>query len=328
MHKQKELFVISNNEQTDPALNLAIEEYATRQLPPENDYIFLYTNKPAVIIGKHQNVAEEVNLPFCAQHKIPVLRRISGGGAVYHDPGCLNFSFITAHTFKNFNVYTNFLNPILEILSTLNLEAETDVHNNLLLFGKKISGNAQFTSAGRLLSHGTLLFNADLENLKESLNANSAIHFESHSPKSRRAAVTNLCLHSNSNNCSIPFFRQQLLQFLFNNDIREYVLSAKDLAATRQLADEKYRSWEWNFGRSPNSILRKSVQINGRQIRLMLLLQKGYIEQVQIEGEAAFSDFASALCGQKYGFQSLKTFLSVWPGPLPGSLEEMLSLLF
>ena len=325
---KKELFVLSNIEQTDPALNLAIEEYAIRQLPPENDYIFLYTNTPAVIIGKHQNVAEEVNLPFCAHHRIPVLRRISGGGAVYHDSGCLNFSFISAHTLKNFNVYTKFLNPILEILTTLNLKAETDMHNNLLLFGKKISGNAQFTSAGRLLSHGTLLFNADLEYLKESLKTNSAIHFESRSTKSRRTVVTNLCLHSDSDRCNIPFFRQELLKYLFGNELREFVLSAQDLTAIHRLADEKYRHWEWNFGRSPDSILRKSVRINGRTIRLMLRLKKGRIEQAQIEGEAAFSTFASALRGQKYEFLSLNAFLSVWPGSLPASLEGMLNLLF
>ncbi len=326
--EQKNLRYISTNGQTDPALNLALEEYTLRHFPPENDYLLLYVNQPSVIIGKHQNVAEEVNLPFCAQQNIPILRRISGGGAVYHDSGCLNFSFITAHTLKNFNVYTNFLQPILKILYNQNLPAKTDDYNNLTLHGKKISGNAQFTSAGRLISHGTLLFSANLVNLKESLHLNPAVSFESRSTKSRRASVTNLCSQLDSQNCGIPFFQPQLLEHLFAGGIREFPLTESDYNAIRQLADEKYRDWDWNFGRSPDSILRKTVRINGHSIRLMLRLQKGIIKQAQIEGDADFSDFAAVLCDQKYDYSTLKSFLSLRPGSLPGSLEQILTLLF
>ena len=325
---QKNLFYVSGNAQKDPAFNLALEEYALRHFPPENDYLLLYVNRPSVILGKHQNVAEEVNLPFCAEHKIPVLRRISGGGAVFHDAGCLNFSFITRHTLKNFNNYKSFLQPILEILADLNFPVETDAHNNLLFYGKKISGNAQFTSAGRLLSHGTLLFNADLSHLKKSLKINPALQIESRSTKSRRAAVTNLCEHSASEHCSLEHFRRLLLERLFVNEPREYVLSEAEQEAILQLADEKYQNWEWNFGRSPQSIVRRTIQMNDGQIRVMFRLRKGHIEQAQLEGNADFSEFAAALCKQRYDFQSLKSYLSVWPGGLPGTLDQTLRLLF
>ncbi len=323
----KRLYIFDKG-QTDPALNLALEEYVVRHFPAENDYLLLYVNRPSVIVGKHQNVAEEVNLPFCAKHNIPVFRRISGGGAVYQDLGCLNFSYITTHTLKNFNSYSISLKPILQILQELNLPVKTDARNNLLLFGKKISGNAQFTSAGRLLSHGTLLFNSDLSDLKESLKINQTVQFESRSAKSRRAAVGNICAHSNAEKCGVALFRSLLLKRLFALGLSEYRLNEEEQAKVQQLANEKYTDWNWNFGRSPDSVLRKSAHIGKRPVRLMLRLKKGRICQAQIEGDGDFSDFVEALNGQKYDVRSLQSFLSVWPGNLPGSLEQMMNLLF
>ncbi|MEJ2543470.1 MAG: lipoate--protein ligase family protein [Calditrichaceae bacterium] len=137
------MYYIDNNSNIDPWLNLALEEYAVRHLDRNNDYLLLYVNDPSIIIGKHQNVLEEVNQIKAGESEIPIIRRISGGGTVYHDSGNLNFSVVTNQTLKNFNKYLNFLKPILEVLSDLRLEPSLNERNNILINGKKISGNAQ-----------------------------------------------------------------------------------------------------------------------------------------------------------------------------------------
>ena len=118
------MYLIKTDPVTDPAINLAIEEFAVRNLDISKDYLFLYINRPAVIIGKHQNPFEEINLECARKNKVAVLRRISGGGTVYHDPGNLNFCFITQNTLHNFNTYKQFLSPIVFMLNSLGVKAE------------------------------------------------------------------------------------------------------------------------------------------------------------------------------------------------------------
>lgn len=307
----------------DPAYNLALEEYAVRNLPPYNDYLLLYVNSPSVILGKHQNVVEEVNQQYCVEHNIPILRRISGGGTVFHDPGNLNFSFITAHTLKKFNNYRIFIKPLLEILQNYDNAVKLDDNNNLVFQGLKLSGNAQFTTGGRMLSHGTLLFSANLKHLHSSLKIDPDMRVESRSTKSRRSSVGNLNNFDVFHQLSIEQFRQVLLDHIFQGSLSKYQLSQADGQKIRELASSKYQDWEWNYGRSPACMIHKNDLeleiINGRIIKI----------DCSKSGMAEFN--LQKLVGLKYDYGIISSLLFEWDklaNSQATNSEKILSLLF
>ena len=167
------MFLINNNGINDPSVNLALEEYCVRNLDMHNDYLLFYVNEPSVIIGKHQNTIEEINSGYVEKNGIHVVRRISGGGAVYHDKGNLNFSFMTKHSQKSIHNFKLFTEPVIRVLKELGVNAELNGRNDITVNEKKISGNAQFTNTRSMFSHGTLLFNSNLENVSNALNVSS-----------------------------------------------------------------------------------------------------------------------------------------------------------
>lgn len=257
------MYLVKTNNITDPALNLAIEEYLVRKVNSTDDYLYLYINEPSVIIGKHQNPFEEVNLNFCNDKNIKLLRRISGGGTVYHDHGNLNFCYITQSTQKNFNVYKQFLTPIAEYLNSIKVKAKINSRNDLVIGTQKISGNAQFTSRKRMLSHGTLLYNADLKNVSQSLKSAQAI-LVSKSTKSHRSPITNISDHLNF---SFPLqeFKHQVEKSICRTyDCSEQLeLKKNDWDEINKLVQTKYSAWDWNYGLTPRfsySALNKAWQ--------------------------------------------------------------------
>ncbi|MDI3270086.1 MAG: lipoate--protein ligase, partial [Bacillota bacterium] len=173
-----------------PALNLAIEEYLLRQLRSDEDYLFFYNNDPSVIIGRNQNAWEEIDEVFCRAEGIQVVRRLSGGGAVYTDRGNLSFSFITRDDGQSFMNFKKFTEPVVEALRTLGVPAELTGRNDIQVGERKISGNAQYAAGGRLMTHGTLLLSVDLERMTRALQPR-AEKFQSKSTKSVRARVAN-----------------------------------------------------------------------------------------------------------------------------------------
>ena len=163
--------LIFNNDQTDPAMNLALEEYCVRNLDMSEPYLLLYVNDPSVIIGKHQNALAEINQPFIKENNIPVYRRISGGGAVFHDHGNLNYSFLNRFEPGQMLEFTELTRPILQALQAMGVPAELNDRNDIVADGRKISGTAQFTTVRSMFSHGTLLFDSDLPALRKALDA-------------------------------------------------------------------------------------------------------------------------------------------------------------
>ena len=188
------MFLISNIEDSDPALNLALEEYCLRNLNPGFEYLLFYINRPSVIIGRHQNPFQEFNQKLAHQKGICLVRRISGGGAVYHDPGNLNFSFITDFTEEKLDYFKTLIEPILNTLQRLGVPARLTEKNNILVDGKKVSGNSQHTNMRRMLSHGTLLFDSELDVLKRVLDSRLVIT-QSRAVSSIKAKVTNISGH-------------------------------------------------------------------------------------------------------------------------------------
>lgn len=175
---------------TDPHLNLAVEEYLFRS--SEDDIFMLWQNEPTVVVGKNQNAYAEVNTEYAKEHGINIVRRITGGGAVYHDLGNLNYTFITSDSKAKALDYEYFTRPIIDALATLGVVATLSGRNDLEVDGKKFSGNAQFCSEGRILHHGTLLFNTDVNEMSAVLRVDKE-KLEYKAVKSHKSRVANLC---------------------------------------------------------------------------------------------------------------------------------------
>ena len=271
------MYYLDNYDITYPWFNLAFEEYAVRNLDRNHDYLLLYINQPCVIIGKHQNVVEEVDLVNAGKLKIPVIRRISGGGTVYHDPGNLNISIITNQTTKNFNKYYKFLKPVLEVLKELNLNVQLNDRNNIILNDKKISGNAQFTSRQRLLSHGTLLVNSDLARIDQLIKSENSDYYYSKSTKSIRSQVTNINDHLKQT-ITVNKIKQKILSRIFGKEIVSFEINKNQREEIEKLADIKYRSWQWNYGLSPECEIKKTIESGIGELNLDLHIDNGMVK--------------------------------------------------
>ena len=185
------MLFIDNKGITDPRINLAIEEYALKNLDINETYLLFYINKPSIIIGKNQNTIEEINQDYVEQNDITVVRRLSGGGAVYHDLGNLNFSFITKDDGDSFHNFKKFTEPVVKALGKLGIQAELSGRNDIVAEGRKISGNAMFSTRGRMFSHGTLLFDSEMEHIVSALKVKKD-KIESKGIKSIRSRVGNI----------------------------------------------------------------------------------------------------------------------------------------
>lgn len=240
--------LLINNPYTDAWFNLAAEEYLLKN-SVENIFM-VWQNEPSVVIGKHQNVWDEINRTFVREKQIKVVRRYSGGGAVYHDPGNLNVTFI-----ENGNSLPSgkFTNELIAFLATYGIEARTDERQALTIDGLKISGSAQSIHKGRLLHHATLLFSTNLYNLTVALQSSELNKPANQKPlpyyvKSVRSPVTNICSYTRQA-VSIEEFRSALLDYFKkrNMDTRPYIFTENDLSAIRTLRDTKYATTGWNF---------------------------------------------------------------------------------
>jgi lipoate-protein ligase A len=279
------MLFIDNKGITDPRINLAIEEYALKNLDINETYLLFYINKPSIIIGKNQNSIEEINTEYVDQNGIIVVRRLSGGGAVYHDLGNLNFSFITKDDGESFHNFRKFTEPVVEALTKLGVNAELSGRNDLLAEGRKISGNAQFSTKGRMFSHGTLLFDSEMDHVVSALKVKKD-KIESKGIKSIRSRVANISEFLKEK-ISIEEFRSLILKSIFGGEenITEYVLTEEDWEKIHQLSKERYQNWDWNYGKSPKFNLQHSHRFPVGSIDVRLDVDKGNIENCKIYGD-------------------------------------------
>jgi lipoate-protein ligase A len=278
------MLFIDNKGITDPRINLAIEEYALKNLDINQTYLLFYINKPSIIIGKNQNTIEEINTEYVEDNGIIVVRRLSGGGAVYHDLGNLNFSFITKDDGDSFHNFRKFTEPVTNALHKLGVNAELSGRNDIEVEGRKISGNAQFSTKGRMFSHGTLLFNSEVEHVVSALKVKKD-KIESKGIKSIRSRVANISEFL-TEKISIEEFRTLLLQNIFEGDeITEYVLTEEDWEKIHQLSEERYQNWEWNYGKSPKFNFQHSHRFPVGSIDVRLEVDKGMIDNCKIYGD-------------------------------------------
>lgn len=279
------MLFIDNKGITDPRINLAIEEYALKNLDINETYLLFYINEPSIIIGKNQNTIEEINTDYVEKNGIHVVRRLSGGGAVYHDLGNLNFSFITKDDGESFHNFKKFTEPVIAALKQLGVNAELSGRNDILAEGRKISGNAQFSTKGRMFSHGTLLFNSEMDHVVSALKVRKD-KIESKGIKSIRSRVANISEFLQEP-MSIEQLRKLLLTFIFNGEqnIQEYKLTDADWEKIMQLSKERYQNWDWNYGKSPKFNLQHSHRFPVGHIDVRLEVNKGIIENVKIYGD-------------------------------------------
>lgn len=298
------MLFIDNQGITDPRINLAIEEYALKNLDIEETYLLFYINEPSIIIGKNQNTVEEINTEYVEDNGIHVVRRLSGGGAVYHDLGNLNFSFITKDDGDSFHNFQKFTEPVTEALKKLGVNAELSGRNDLMAEGRKISGNAQFSTKGRMFSHGTLLFDSEIESVVSALKVKKD-KIESKGIKSIRSRVANISEFLDKK-ITIEEFRTLLLKNIFGDlgEIPEYKLTDGDWERIHQLSRERYQNWDWNYGRSPKFDLQHSHRFPVGQIDIRLNVTKGKIEGCKIYGDffgvGDVSEIENKLTGIRY----------------------------
>lgn len=273
------------NQSTDPAFNLALEEYILTQT--QQDMILLWRNAPAVIIGINQNAWEEINFDFVKEKDITIIRRQSGGGAVFHDLGNINFTVIHPLGEEDFNNYQKFTQPIIDFLASLGVESELRGRNDLLIDGMKFSGNAQAVRGNRIMHHGTLLFSADFSHLSGALNPSEA-KIQSKGIKSVRSRVTNIADHLPTP-MRVEEFLTQLYDFYQHagaeGGLAEYTLTAADLAEVENLVKEKYGTWKWNIGKSPSFAYKNSLRFSFGTVEVQLNTREGVIQDIKIFGD-------------------------------------------
>ncbi|MEK5443852.1 MULTISPECIES: lipoate--protein ligase [unclassified Fredinandcohnia] len=298
------MLFIDNKGIHDPQINLAIEEYALKNLDINETYLLFYINAPSIIIGKNQNTIEEINTQYVEDNGIKVVRRLSGGGAVYHDLGNLNFSFITKDDGESFHNYKKFTEPVIEALHKLGVNAQLSGRNDIEVEGRKISGNAQFSTRGRMFSHGTLMFDSEIDHVVSALKVKKD-KIESKGIKSVRSRVANISEFLNEK-ITIEEFRQMLLRYIFNTDgdIPEYVLTEKDWENIHEISKERYQNWDWNYGKSPKFNYQHTHRFPVGSIDVRLEVQKGMIENCKIFGDffgvGDVEDIEKRLIGTKY----------------------------
>lgn len=273
---------ISNNNITDPRINLAMEEYILNNLTNDSYFLF-YVNEPSIIIGKNQNTYAEVNQKYVDEHHIHIVRRISGGGAVYHDLGNLNFSFVTHADADSFHNFKKFTMPIVEALNEMGVKAELSGRNDLQVGSRKISGNAMFQAKDRMFSHGTLMLDSNIDEVVRSLSVSEEklITKGIRSIRSRVANITEFL----DEPISMEAFKERLLNHIFEGNVEEYVLSEEDWQAIHQLSREKYQTFEWNYGKNPAYNYESKQKFPGGLVDLKLNVKKGLITEARIFGD-------------------------------------------
>ncbi|RDY23780.1 lipoate--protein ligase [Romboutsia maritimum] len=299
------------NEKTNPYFNLAMEEYLLKNF--NEDMFILWRNEPSIIIGKNQNTLSEINFEYVKEHSIPVVRRQSGGGAVFHDLGNINFTFIACNN-NSFSDFRRFTQPIIDLLRTLNVHAEFSGRNDLLIDGKKFSGNAQYNYKNKVMHHGTLLFSSQITNLSNALKV-KPIKFEGKGIKSVKSRVTNI-----SNHLKFPMdileFKDLIMDYLskINLDNKFYFLTENDISKINKLIESKYRTWDWNFGNSPKYTLFNELKYPGGNVEFNVNVEKGSIVDIKFFGDffgkKDISFIEDLLKGTEHNEISLKKSLS------------------
>ena len=301
------------NGRTDPAFNLALEEVMVAQ--SDAPFAMLWRNRPSVIVGRNQNACREFDADYARGHGIAVVRRMTGGGAVYHDCGNLNYSIFAFETDANrrYIDFAPFAEPVLSALRSLGVEAEFSGRNDILVGGRKVSGSAKSVHDGRILFHGTLLFDVDFEAMSAALTPPRA-KIEAKGVASVRARVANLSEFLPD--LDRETFRQALeSEFLRRFDLKEPLPIPENwIREAERIADERYRSWEWTFGESPDFTFERTRRFPCGTVTASLDVHSGIVRRASFSGDffgsAPADELADLLTGCPHRADALREALS------------------
>ncbi len=264
---------------TDPYFNIAAEEYFLRNF--QEDIFMLWQNEASIIVGKHQNTLAEINYLYVKENRIPVIRRISGGGTVFHDLGNLNFSFIKNGEKGKLVDFQKFTTPIIDVLNEMGVPAVFEGKNDLRVNGLKVSGNAEHVFKNRVLHHGTLLFSSVLTDLGKALKAKTK-QFTDKAVKSNRSVVANISDFMETP-MEIEEFRNRIIKHIYReNNIAFYKMTDEDIYEIEKLRDEKYVTWKWNFGYSPNYSFLNYFPLNNGHFEFSITVKKGIVSELKV----------------------------------------------
>ncbi len=302
------------NDSNNAYYNLAAEEYLIDNF--DEDIVMLWRNDNTVVVGKNQNTIEEIDSRYVAEHGISVVRRLTGGGAVFHDMGNVNYTIIQSYQEGLFSNYAYFTETVRDFLQELGVNATLSGRNDLMIDGKKFSGNAQCVRKGRMMHHGTLMFSSDVKDISGALTPNQK-KTESKGVKSVQSHVTNISLHMEQ---PAAMDTEQFMQRLYDYYLRHYPeavsyeLSQSDKSAIQKLADEKYATWEWNYGASPAFAVSVSRKYDFGLVDVRLNVKRGRIEDVRIFGDyfgiRSSSEIEKLLAGTEYRAETIKRVLA------------------
>ncbi len=285
----------------DPYFNIASEEYFLKEFTDE--FFLLYRNEPSVVVGKHQNTLAEINYEYVTNNNIKVVRRLTGGGTVYHDLGNINYTFIRNGKEGKLVDFRKHTQPIIDFLEKLGLETRFEGRNSLMINGLKVSGNAEHVFKERILHHGTLLFSSTLKDLEKAIRVNP-LDYTDKAVKSIRSRVFNIADLLNRK-ISLQEFQNLInehIKRLFP-DATDYQLTKNDYERINVLVKKKYALWEWNFGYSPKYELKKKIEISGKSLDVFLKVEKGIIKEVMLETDLLDKECVSTVSDIMTGIQ-------------------------
>lgn len=321
-------YIIS--ETTDAYFNLASEEYLLKHT--EEDIFYLWRNDNAIIVGTNQNALSEINVDYVKEKDIKVVRRLTGGGAVYHDLGNINYTFIENNK-KSFNDFRGFCEPITKALNELGVQAEFSGRNDMTIEGKKFSGTAQCKYKNRVMHHGTLLFSSKKADITGALKPRD-IKFSGKSVKSVASRVTNISEYLKEP-MDVLEFRNRVMESVAGGLINVTSFTPEEVDKIQKLRDEKYSTWEWNFGQSPKFSMTKEGRFAGGTIEVTLDVQKGIISNLRIYGDffgvGDIRELEGKLHGVKHQYQEVEDVLNqidISTYMVNIQVEDLLSLLF
>ena len=334
------MYFVDNSNNYDASLNIALETYLVENRLVDEPILLFYINDPSIIVGRNQNTIEEVNQAYVEEKGIRVVRRMSGGGAVYHDRGNFSFCFIKDDD-GSFRDFASFTQPVIQALHKMGAKgAELKGRNDLLIEDKKFSGNAMYAKNGRMTAHGTILFDADLDEVTKALKPRKE-KFESKGIKSVRSRVTNIkpYVSPEYQKLTTEEFRDLLLLEIFGvksrDQVKELKLTEADWAKVREIQAERFGNWDWNYGQSPAFAIQMSQKFPFGFVDFRFNVEQGVIKEVKVYGDffglGDISDVEDALVGVRFEREAVnQVFENLDFNKYFGRVtaEEILSLIF